>query len=226
MGHLEDILLSNPIPPVNEFKFGEIIAVNPIRVMLDGETTELNIAPKAIVQVSVGDWVWCHHYGKRIIILGVVNPTKPMFRGYLAASQAINGNVWSGVSFTSDYAVDGAFTQNGHSSNRIIPKSGYWRCKVKGSFSGNVTTGIRHVGVWKNSGSGASPANGTLLEWGHGVAGGMAGHIYRIAEWRGPLIAGDSVSWGAWHDGGTALDMIGNAAGYYTTFELEWLRPL
>ena len=227
MGKLEDILLK-PIPEQDdEFRWYVVTSTSPLRVRRSGEVNELPLAPETLVEVKVGDRVWGQLNHHQLIILGVSKPitTKPMFRGYLAATQSINGNVWSAVTFSQDYAVDGAFTQNGHSSNRIVPKDGYWRVRAKGSFSGSVTTGIRHVGVWKNA-SAASPSTGTLLEWGHGTAGGMSGHVYKIAEWRGPLVAGDSVSWGAWHDGGTALDMIGNASGYYTNFEMEWLRPL
>jgi hypothetical protein len=53
------------------FRWATVTAVDPLRVRLDGDTAELPFSPDTLVTgLAVDDRVWCHLFGRRIVVLG------------------------------------------------------------------------------------------------------------------------------------------------------------
>lgn len=155
-------------------------------------------------------------------LVAIENTLKvPVWRGYAATSQTKASGTTLGVTLTEDYAVDGAFTQAAASYVRTIPKSGYYRVTAQCTWQANGT-GTRAIDIRKNV-TGTDLTTGTTLSRNQmpPTAGSL---VATLAEWTGPLTAGDTVAMGALQTSGASLDVVGNQ--YQTWFEIEWKRPL
>lgn len=51
-------------------KFGVVQTLAPLTVRLDGDTSDTPVIDVSSLPLVVGDSVWCHHQGTRVIVLG------------------------------------------------------------------------------------------------------------------------------------------------------------
>lgn len=58
-----------PAPPV--WLWAVVVAVSPLRIVLDGETTPLTTTPDALVHCAVGDTVFCQNDNGRVTVMGM-----------------------------------------------------------------------------------------------------------------------------------------------------------
>ena len=68
-----DLLIPKTHVETDSFMWGTVTQASPVRIRLDGEDTELEIAPDCLVDpesLTVGQRVWCQLSGRRLLILG------------------------------------------------------------------------------------------------------------------------------------------------------------
>lgn len=79
MTDLESILLGTPsedskkypYQEENTFRWGTIVATDPVAVYLDGDNAQLAAEPDSLVPVlGFGDRVWCQLFGRKVLITG------------------------------------------------------------------------------------------------------------------------------------------------------------
>lgn len=77
MGRLEEALLdSGGTGKDNEYRWGTVTQVSPLRVRLDGESAPLAITPESLVAVDLGFRVWCQLYDRQLVVLGVSSASR------------------------------------------------------------------------------------------------------------------------------------------------------
>lgn len=63
---------ASTIVPDSTFRWATVIASDPLEIQLDGDDTPLAITPDTLIGgPPPGVRVWCHLYGRRIIVLGI-----------------------------------------------------------------------------------------------------------------------------------------------------------
>jgi hypothetical protein len=57
----------------SRFEWATVTQVSPLRVRLDGDTAQLPLTPELVAAggVEVGTRVWCHLYGRRVLVTGI-----------------------------------------------------------------------------------------------------------------------------------------------------------
>lgn len=63
-------LITSPVL-TDSWRWGNVVAVSPLRVILDGDTEPLLATPDSLVFCVVGDRVRCHVYNRRVTVMGM-----------------------------------------------------------------------------------------------------------------------------------------------------------
>lgn len=96
--------------PDSTFRWATVTQVSPLRIRLDGDTTELPLTPDNLSEgsLAVGVRVWAHLFGRRVIILGSIGGGQPpyvvvSFSGTTDASGLLT--VTHGLGFTPSWVL-------------------------------------------------------------------------------------------------------------------------
>lgn len=65
-----EMLIARPVETDN-WRWGRIVSVNPLRVQLDGDSEPLIATPDSLVHCVTGDRVRCHVYNRRVTVMGM-----------------------------------------------------------------------------------------------------------------------------------------------------------